>query len=126
MFLDSLGDFTLSQRGFVPFSGDQILNHMPVYIGKAAIDTVMAVGEFFMVNAQEVEDGGVYIVNLCGMISVEGFIAPFIAFAAGDSSSNTATTEPVCEDKGIVIASLGSLSAWHAPKFGGPKYNRFV
>jgi hypothetical protein len=46
---------------------------MPVHVRQPPVDALVAEGEFFVVDAEEVEDGGVEVVAVDG---VEGFARP--------------------------------------------------
>ena len=82
---------------------------MPVYVGEAAIDTVMAHGKAFVLDAQQVQHGGVDIVDLGGMLAVQGFVAPLVTFPGGNTAPDAAAAEPVGEDVRIVVAALAAL-----------------
>jgi len=85
-------------------SRDQLLDHMPVHIGEAAVDAVTAVSELGVVDAELVEDGSVYVVAGGGIGAIEGFVAPLIGFTSGGAAFDATTAEPVGEDVGIVVA----------------------
>src|SRR3977135_4220797 len=66
---------------------DYGLDEVAVDVGEAAVDAVVAEGEFFVVDAQEVEDGGVDVVAVGGFY---GFVGPFVAFAGSDAALDAA------------------------------------
>ena len=53
-----------------------------MHIGQPPVDTLVAEGEFFVVDAEEVEDGGVEVVAVDG---INGFPGPFVGLAMGGS-----------------------------------------
>ena len=92
-----------------------------MHVGKAAVDAVFAEGEFFVIEAELVEDGGVDVVDLGGVFAVGGFVAPLVAFAVGDAAFDAAAGEPVGEDVLVVVATFAALGRGHAAEFGGPE-----
>ena len=78
-------------------------------ISQAAIDTVGADSESCVIDAQQVQDGGVHIIDLSGLIAIERFVAPFIGGTVADAAANSGTTQPVGEDVRIVIPTTASL-----------------
>ena len=46
------------------FSRQHGLHSMPMHIGEAAVNAVGAHGELFVINAEEVQDGGVKVVDV--------------------------------------------------------------
>ena len=90
-------------------------------VGEAAIDAAGAEGELFVIDAEEVEDGGVDVVDFCGVVAVEGFVAEVVAEAVGDAAADPAAAEPVSEAERVVVAAFAALGAGHAAEFGGPE-----
>ena len=99
---------------------------MSVDVGESAIDGVVANGELFVIDAEEVKKGGVDVVDLSGAITIQGLVAPLIALAGSDSTTDAATAEPVGEDEGIVISTDSALCAGHASKFRRPEDDRIL
>ena len=64
--------------------------------------------------------GRVYVVDFGGVLAVEGFVAPLVALAMGDTALDAAAREPVSEDVRVVVASLAGLRTRHAAKLGCP------
>ena len=54
---------------------------MAMDISEAAVDAVLADGEAFVVDAHEVENGGVEVVAVSR--ALEGLVAPFVALSIG-------------------------------------------
>ena len=99
---------------------------MPMDIREAAVKAVVPHGQSLMVDAQQVQHGGIDVVNLRGIFPVERFIPPLVALAMGDSALNAASSEPVGKDIRVVIPPLARLAARHATELGGPVYNRVL
>ena len=95
-------------------------------VGQATIDAVMPDGQSCVVDAEQVQNGGVDIVDLCWTASVKRFVAPLIRLTVGHASLDATACEPIRKYIWIVVASLASLSAWHAAKFGGPQDYRLL
>ena len=56
----------------------QVVNHVAMHVGQTAVDAVVTNGEFAMVDAQQMKDRGVDIVDLRRVVSVQRFVAPLI------------------------------------------------
>ncbi len=56
-----------------------------MHIGQPAVDAVVADGELGVVDSQEVQDGGVDIVDLGRVLAAERLVAKLVAGAVGDS-----------------------------------------
>ena len=74
-----------------------------------------------MIEAEEVQDGGVDIVALGEVRAVSGLVAPFVARAMGDAALDAPAGEPVGEDEGVVVAPFAALGAGHAAELSGPE-----
>ncbi len=63
----------------------------------------VAEGQFFVIEAQEVEDGGVKVVHVDFVL--DGFVAEFIGGAVGEAGFDAAAGEPGGEAEGVVVAA---------------------
>ena len=99
---------------------------MTVDIRQAAIDAVVSYGQFPMIDAKQVQDGRVHVVDLRWILAIEWLIAPFVRRALADARFDTAAAQPICEDVRIVITPLAALRARHASKFCCPKDDRVI
>src|SRR5438093_1223098 len=97
--------------------GEEFVDNVTVDVGQPAVNAVMAEGEFFMVDAELMENGGVQVVTV-GRIGGR-FVRPFIALAVGDAAFEAGTSDPTGEGEWIVVASFAALAAGHASEFGG-------
>ena len=68
------------------------MHHMTMHVGQAAIDSVVAVDQTFMVNPQQMQNCRVKIVAPCSAFN--GFVAPVVAAAVADACSHTSTGQP--------------------------------
>lgn len=89
-----------------------------VDVGKAKIAAGMAEGEFFVVQAEQVENGGVEIVHV--EFVFDGFISPFISGAVGIAGTNAAAGQPNGESLRVVVASIVVLGEGSAAEFTAP------
>ncbi len=55
-------------------------------VGEAAVDAVVPDGEPFVIDAQLMKEGGVDVVDVGRMVSVERFETPLVALAIGSAS----------------------------------------
>ena len=56
----------------------QAIDYVAVDVGQAAVDSVVADGQSPVVDAQQVQDCGVDVVDLRGVVSIQGFVAPLV------------------------------------------------
>ena len=94
---------------------------MSVDIGQAAVDAVISHGQLRVVDSKQVQRGCVDVVHLRGVVTIQGFVAPFIGRTVADSAANPASAEPVGKHVRIVIASLTALCRWHAAELRRPQ-----
>src|ERR1044072_7814999 len=117
--LEFLGDWTFDRRYSARVSGEQIRDDLAVDVGEAAVGAVVAEGEFLMVDAEEVQRGGVEVVGRGGV--ARGFPGPFIAFAAGDAAFDTAAGHTADEGAAAVRAPVAALEKGHRADLGVPE-----
>src|SRR5262245_2296771 len=78
-------------------SPDQASNNLAVHVGQASIDAVVTEGELGVIDAEQMQDSGVNVVDGRGMAAIGRFVAPWIAFANMDPAFDPAAAEPVGE-----------------------------
>src|SRR5437588_12879047 len=83
-------------------SGENIVNDVPVDVGEAAVYAVVAEGQLFVVDAEQVENGGVEVVAVGRRYSFPG---PLIAFTVGDATLDACSGKPGDERAAIVVAA---------------------
>src|SRR5437763_4384192 len=69
-------------------SGEDVGNNVSVNVGQSPINAIVAEGQLFVIDAQEMEDGGVQVVAVGRRTG--SFVGPFIACAVGDAAFETA------------------------------------
>ncbi len=88
-------------------------------VGESSFEAVVVVGEAFVVEAHEVEDGGVEVVDGDGVFF--GFGAEVVGGAVGVSFFDSGSREEAGEGVGVVVAAGAvALKEGHAAEFGGP------
>lgn len=114
------GSAVVKQAGMFE-SGEQILQDVPVHVCQSAIDAILSDGQPGVIDSQQMQDGGVDIVDLSGVIAIEGFVAPFVGVSAGDATTDSTATEPVGKDIRVMVTSSGPLGGGHASEFCCPE-----
>ena len=106
-------------------SGNDVVDDVAVDVGQAEVAAVVAVGEPFVIQAQEVEDGGVEIVMRDAVL--DGVHAEFVGGAVGDATLDAAARHPHGEAVMVVAAAEGCfgqrpvrLLKRRAAELGGP------
>ena len=90
-------------------------------IRQAAIYSIVSKNELFVVDAEQMEDCRVYVINQCGIVSIQWLISPRVTLAMDRSTFDSTSTQPIGETMGIMVSSFPTLGGWHAPKLRGPK-----
>ena len=105
---------------------EDIFYEVPVDVGEAALDAVVVEGEAFVVNAQQVEGGGVEVVGVSGVLG--GFPAEFVGGPVADASLGSSARQPSGEGPCVVVApeSPATLGGGLAPELGGADDKGFV
>ena len=82
-----------------------------MHVGEAALDAVVVDGEVFVIETEEVEDGGVEVVRGDGV--VRGLEAKLIGGAVAHAAFHSGTGKPSGEAVRIVVAPVGAgLKHW--------------
>ena len=102
------------------------MDDVTVHIRQSAVNTVVAHGEFFVVDSQLVEDRGMDVVTRGWVILIGRSESPLVTLAVGHASLDTTAGEPVGEHKRIMVTPLTALSAGHAAKLGRPENKRIL
>ncbi len=93
-------------------------------VGEAVVASAVAVGQVFVVEAEEVEEGGVEVVDVDGVL--DGLVAVVVGAAEGEAGLGTAAGHPEGEALGIVVASVGFPAVGGAAEFAAPDDERVV
>ena len=72
------------------------------------------------------QDRGVYVVDMRRIGAIGRLVAPLVAEPMGHSALDSSSAEPVAEDVGVVVPSLGALGRWHPAKLGCPQDDSVV
>src|SRR5947209_1272319 len=103
--------------------------HNPAYdfavdIGQAVVAAAVAVGELFVIDAHEVEDGCMEVMDVDFVVI--GVPAVIVGRAVGLSAFDAPTGEPHAEAKGMMLAAIGALRGGRAAKFAAPEHKRLI
>ena len=63
-----------------------------MHIGQSSIDAVVAYDKLSVIDAQQVQDGRVDVVDLRRIVAIQWFVAPLITRAIGGSAANPSAT----------------------------------
>ena len=82
---------------------EELIDQFAVDVGEAVVAALEFEGELFVIDAEEVEEGGVEVVNADGILcNVVGVV---VGFADGLTGFNAAAGEPHGEAAGVVVAT---------------------
>ena len=89
---------------------------MPVDVGQPVIAAAESIRQTFMIQAQEIEHGGMQIVDL--HLVFDRLVSVVVRRTVSHTTPDTPAREPEAEPKGIMIATVASpLGKGSAPKF---------
>ena len=92
---------------------------MAVDIGEAEVSAGVAVGELFVVEAHEVENGGVEVVDVDFVF--DGGKAEFVGGAVGETAFDTTSCKPDGEAMVVVVATTGTFRDRGSAEFSTPE-----
>ena len=104
---------------------DNLFNNASVYVSKAEVTAVVAVGELLMVEAELVQDSGMEVVHV--HLALHGVVAVFVGIAVGKTWFET--TSGKTNGKAIrVMIAAGALilRVGSPPKFAAPPYDGII
>ena len=84
--------------------GHDVFDHFAIDIGQPEVATSVSVGQTFVVDAEEVEDGGVEIVEVD--FALDSTIAVFVGRSTGDATFYSSTGKEGGETVGVVTAAV--------------------
>ena len=88
-------------------------------VGEPARCAVVVIGEPFVVEAEQVEDRGVEVVDVDHVL--DGLVAELVGGPEAEPMLDAGAGEPGGEALGVVVAAGGSLlKRGHAAELGGP------
>ena len=87
-------------------------------VGEAEVATGEAVGELFVVDAHEMEDGGPHVVD--GGWVLGGVVTEVVGGAIDVPAFDASASHPDGEAVGVVVTTITALSKGGATEFAGP------
>ena len=105
-------------------SGNDLINDFAGHIGETEIATVETIGELLVMEAHEMKDRCVQIVDADAVLN--GAEAELIGCAVMNAAFHTTTCHPESESMGIVIATgfRTLLGDWKTTKFTPANHER--
>ena len=97
---------------------------MAVDVGQAAVDAGGAECESLMVDAHQVQDGGMQVVTKCAAFG--RLVTEVIATAMSRSGFDSRAGQPGDKGAAIVVAAQASLGKRRAAELGGPDQQRIL
>ena len=88
---------------------ENLADHVAVHIGQTPIDAVVAHCQPRVVDAQQVQDRGMHVVDLGGMLAIGRLESPLIARPVRHAAPNAAAAQPIGEAIRIMVAPLAPL-----------------
>ena len=84
-----------------------LLNHIPMHVGEAHVAAAVVVGEAFVVEAHQVQNRGVQIVD--GLAVFDGAVAEVVGGADDGAAFDARARQPEREAVGVVVAAVEPL-----------------
>src|SRR5688500_10080749 len=103
-----------------------------MYVGEAEVAALVAEGEPFVLETQQVKDRRIEVVHGHGILG--DVVAEWVGGTESDAAFDAAAGEPEAEGVAVVIAArarllaalVGALGHWRAAELGGPHDQRRV
>src|SRR5882762_1754668 len=110
-------------RTFTGRSRDELLDDFTMDVGQSEIAALEAIAELRMIEAEQVEDGSMQIVDVD--LILRGVEAKIIGLAQRESCFDATAGQPIGEAIGVMIAPVVSaLDHGGAAKFAAPNHQR--
>ena len=99
---------------------ENFFHDVAVYVGEAVVATGVAVRQLFVIQAHELQDRGVEIVNVNGLL--HGFHAVFVGGTVDDAALHPGPRKPGTERPIVVLPPrvFDGIIEWRSAEFGGP------
>src|SRR5262245_30185328 len=97
--------------------GENLIDDVPMHVGKAAIDAVVTPRQFGVVNAHQMQNGRVEVVTPDWLLRTPG---PFVALAMRHARFHSGAAKPRYKGPHVVIAAVLILAERLAAKFSRP------
>ena len=99
-------------------------HHSSMHVRQAEVAAAVTVGEAGVVEAEEVEEGGVEVMDVDFVF--DRFVAELVGVAEGLAPLYPAAGQPHGEAAAVVVAALGPFGPGGAAEFPPPDDERFV
>ena len=96
-------------------SGQYLLHHVPMDIGKAKVTAIESIGQSLMIDSTEVQNRGMKVVKMTRILHRP--ITERIGFAEMNPASHSTAGEPRGEGVRIMVTTPASLGIGGSPKF---------
>src|SRR4051812_32758313 len=105
--------------------GEDLRHDAAVHVRQAALDAVVVVAQALVIEAEEVEDGRVEVVD--GRDPLDRLVAEVVGGAEAEAALHAGAGEPDGESVRVVVAAAGPfLEGGHPAEFGRPDDERVV
>ena len=100
-------------------STQQLMDDLAMHIGQPEITSSVPIGESFMVHAEQVQDGGLQVMNIHFVIPQ--VVSEFITAAMDDTTLDAGSCKPRAVHTGMVTSAIGARRGdeWAAAKLCG-------
>src|SRR5438128_709612 len=115
---------TLLLRSTFIASGQDWLHHVAEDVRQAIVAAAVAVGKLGVIDAHQVENGGMQIVHM--HLVLDGVPAVIVGLAVGHAASDAAAGQPHREAKGMVLAAVGAFGSRRPAKLAAPDDQRIL
>ena len=105
-------------------SGNDVVYDFSVDVRQTKVAATIAVGELFVVEPHEVQDGGVQVVYVYGIL--DGGAAELVCGTVGEAGFYTTTGHPDGESVVIMIAAFLTLGSRRSPELAAPDDKCFI
>ncbi len=78
-------------------------------VSQASVDSVISNRQLRVIQSELMQNRRMDIVHLSRSIAFQRLVSPLIALAMSDAPFDSSATQPICEDKRVVIATLACL-----------------
>ena len=105
-------------------SGDDVMNDVAFDIGQAEVAAGVAVGEAFVIEAEQVQDRGVQVVNVDLVLG--RVVAVVVGAAVAQAALHAAAGQPHRKAFGVVVAAVFAFDDGSAAEFAAPPDQRVI
>ena len=101
------------------------MDHVAVHVGQPAFDAVVVVAQPLVIEAQQVQDRGVEVVDRADVL--DRLVAELVGRAVAEAALHARAGQPDGEALRVVVAAAGALlERRHAAELGDPDDQRVV